>query len=63
MLNKNKRINREFCKTCRKLVTNKVGILKEGVYQLGQGNNKPLLTFCNKKCKDKYEDKLKEAKE
>ena len=53
-----KGINKEKCKTCKKLVTNKVGILKDGTYQLGQGNNKPLLSFCSKKCKNKYEVKF-----
>ena len=44
------------CRTCRKSVVYKDGVLKEGICQIGQGANKPILTFCNEKCRDVYED-------
>ncbi len=52
-------VKREYCKTCRKSVRYADGVLKTGVYQMGQGSKKPLLSFCSKKCKRKYEVKSK----
>lgn len=58
-----KYMKKEYCKTCKRHVRNEVGILKEGIYQLGQGSNKPLLTFCNKRCMDKYrKEEVKDEK-
>jgi len=40
------------CRTCNK----KLKIpLKDGIIQIGNGNNKPFLTFCNEKCLKMYE--------
>ena len=47
---------KENCKTCKKSVRYKDGVLKEGAYQIGQGWNKPLLSFCNKECLKKHEN-------
>lgn len=40
------------CRTCNKKLEKP---FKKGIYQVGQGNNKPLLTFCKEKCYNQYE--------
>ncbi len=52
-------VKKEYCKTCRKSVRYADGVLKEGAYQIGQGAKKPLASFCNKECLDKFEEKNK----
>ena len=50
----------EKCKVCKKEVRYKDGVLKEGIVQMGQGYNKPILTFCSEKCADFASKRSKE---
>ena len=44
------------CRTCRKELGHSRKDFKDGVTQIGQGKRKSLLTFCDKKCLEKYEN-------
>lgn len=53
------KIKHVFCKTCHKrlgrvIVKHETYKVKEGTIQIGQGMNKPLISFCSRRCLDIY---------
>ncbi len=51
------------CKVCGKFLGTNHRDLEDGIIQIGQGNNSPLITLCGDDCSKKHEKREGKVKE